>query len=90
MIHFFLIKMVDQAITLYCNDNKIPVNKESRMTFFKEKSSINSGTSAYLSRVCIEQLLKSSTILTSSASSNQLASLSSASNISCENSCKVS
>ena len=83
--------MVDQAIILYCNDNKLPVNKESRIAFFKEKSSINSGTSAYLSRVCIEQLLKSSTLLTSSVNSNQLASLCSTnSNISCENSCKVS
>ena len=48
-------KMVNQAIDLYCIDKKLP--SSSRMSFFNERASITSGTTAYLSRVCIENLL---------------------------------
>ena len=48
-------KMVDQAMERYCAENKIPIIDKS--LFFSEKSSIYSGTSAYLARVCVENLL---------------------------------
>ena len=65
-------KMVNQAIMLYCADRKLPPS--SKTAFFNEKASINSGTSAYLSRVCIEYLLKSSnTGQPPNSSANQLA-----------------
>lgn len=50
-------KMVEKAIQLYCSDNNL--NKIDRLAFYNERSSINNGTTAYLSRVCIESLLKS-------------------------------
>ena len=48
--------MVNQAIELYSRENNLP--SSSPLAFYNEKSSINAGTSAYLSRVCIEHLLK--------------------------------
>ena len=51
-------KMVEKAIELYCSDKKM--DKIDRNAFFNECTSINNGTSAYLSRICIEKLLKSS------------------------------
>lgn len=50
-------KMVEKAIQLYCYDNNL--DHINRYAFFNEKPSINNGTTAYLSRVCIESLLKS-------------------------------
>lgn len=58
--------MVNQAIALYSEDKNLPKDK-SKAAFFNEKPSIHSGTTAYLSRVCIENLLKYSP-LTGSAS----------------------
>ncbi|CAF0884251.1 unnamed protein product, partial [Brachionus calyciflorus] len=53
-------KMVNQAIELYCIDKKLP--KSSKMAFFNERPSITTGTTAYLSRVCIEHLLNCSNL----------------------------
>lgn len=52
--------MVNQAISLYCEDKNLPKEK-AKLDFFNEKPSIHSGTTAYMSRVCIENLLKYST-----------------------------
>lgn len=52
--------MVNQAIKLYSEDKNLPEDK-SKFEFFNEKASIHSGTTAYLARVCIENLLKYST-----------------------------
>lgn len=48
-------KMVNQAIELYCKDKKLP--SSSKTAFYNERPSITIGTTAYLSRVCIENLL---------------------------------
>lgn len=50
--------MVEQAIEMYCTDKNLPPS--SKLAFFNEKPSINSGTTSYLARVCIEYLLKCS------------------------------
>ena len=65
----FVLKFVNQAIEMYCIDKKCPdasysyrsnydscqYNKANRLEFFNEKH-----TTAYLSRACIESLLKCS------------------------------
>jgi phosphorylase kinase alpha/beta subunit len=55
-------KLVEQAIGLYSKEMNLP--ESSPLAFYNEKSSINTGTSAYLSRVCIEHLLKTPTTKT--------------------------
>jgi phosphorylase kinase alpha/beta subunit len=62
-------KMVEQAIHLYASDKNL-VNS-AHISFYNEKQSINSGTTAYLSRVCIEYLLKSSILTGPLNTSNQ-------------------
>ena len=47
--------MVNQAMERYCLENKLSLNNKS--TFYSVNSSIYSGTSAYLARVCIENLI---------------------------------
>lgn len=54
--HLFSFKMVKEAIKLYGEDKNLP--QTSNVDFFNEKQSIHSGTTAYLARVCIENLLK--------------------------------
>jgi hypothetical protein len=47
--------MVDQAMERYCLENKLPLSSKS--SFFSVNSSIYSGTSAYLARACVENLI---------------------------------
>jgi hypothetical protein len=58
--------MVNQAIELYCLD-KNKTGPKAKAAFFNEKPSIHSGTTAYLSRVCIENLLKYSSLVGSAS-----------------------
>jgi phosphorylase kinase alpha/beta subunit len=69
-------KMVEQAIHLYASDKNL--SESAHMAFYNEKQSINSGTTAYLSRVCIEYLLKSSSIYSASIDTSNQTSHSSA------------
>ena len=55
--------MVNESVELYCVDKKLVYNSKSKALFFNEKPSIHSGTTAYLSRVCIENLLKYSSLI---------------------------
>ena len=47
--------MVDQAMERYCIEHKLPLSNKN--SFYFEKPSIYTGTSAYLARVCGENLL---------------------------------
>ncbi len=47
--------MINQAIDRYCKDHKLPLANTT--AFFSENASIYTGTSAYLARVCIENLI---------------------------------
>ena len=47
--------MVDAAMERYCIEHKLPLS--SKASFYTEKPSIYSGTSGYLARVCVDNLI---------------------------------